>query len=145
MPMGARSQFALSQRKHGASTARTNVLIVGDAIDSVHFVTKSELMLYLFQIVDMHARSEAMSTACTMRKLASCSHAFVKFDPQLRRPLKDMEELPEGQPKQSKDHGDGVQDAEEFVPRTPQPGITHCQQQARETYRGKQNQREKIF
>src|SRR6185295_5344878 len=59
--VGACPQFPLSQRKHGAAAARTNILIVGEAIDSLHVVTKPELMFHLFQIVDVHARSEAMS------------------------------------------------------------------------------------
>src|SRR5688572_26978695 len=84
-------------------------------------VIKAKLGENGLEIGDLHLRSEALPAAnagCAGIFLASL---LVKFDAELRGPLKDVEELPERQIEQGSDHCDGVEYREELIQRPAEP------------------------
>ena len=82
------------------------------------------------QVVDVHARGEALAAARADGAASSVAGVLVQLHAELRRPLEDVEELAERQIEQRGDHRDRVQDGQEAVGRPAQPLLRDRQRQA---------------
>src|SRR5690606_5253190 len=105
---------ALRDREGRPSARWADPLIVFDA-GVVDLVTEPERALDLDQILDVHARRERMAAAAAVRRLLRAPAILVEGDPELRRPLEDVEELAERQPEEGADHRHRVEDGDERV------------------------------
>src|SRR5947199_3975939 len=101
----------LGESEHFAPTTGANVLIVS----ARHFVLVAQLGLDLNQILNMRSRGEWLLAANARCRRFLPADVTIELDRQLRRPLKDVEELPERKPEQRGDDRDGMQEREELV------------------------------
>src|SRR6185436_4586342 len=60
-----------------------------------HPVVETDTLQRQLQVVDVHARGEALAATGAGRALTLLPHPLVELDAELGRPLEDVEELPE--------------------------------------------------
>src|SRR5215831_9854077 len=122
-------QSQLGARKRNSPARRAEFLpCVGC---SRHAIVESQLRQHSLEIVDVHLRGKALPASDALRAGIGFSGTLIKLDSQLRRTLKDVEELPEGKIEQRCDHHYGVQDREETVKLSAQPLLGYGQGQPR--------------
>src|SRR5215813_4266799 len=88
---------------------------------------------------------ERLATAGAALLRRTCAHVLVEAHPELRRSLEDVEQLPEGQPEQGEDDGDGVEDGEEAERVALQPGVAGGQHQPGDAHREEKEQRQDVL
>src|SRR5947208_3067060 len=111
---GPAPQCALGDAEHRPPARRTDALVVLDSGD-VGFIAVAELALDVDQVVDLEQRCVLRLAAAALRHPFLRSHVLVETDAELRRPLEDVEELPERQVEQREDDGDGVEEGQELI------------------------------
>jgi hypothetical protein len=121
-----------------------NPLIMLDLIMS-GLIPVTQLPLDLYQVLHVHAGGEGVSASSAFRRLLGLRDILVKANTNLRRALKDMEELSKREPEKRDDHRYRVSEREKLITVAAQPGVAHRKQETRETHGKQQNQRENIF
>ncbi len=84
----------------------TDILVVGAVF---HSILNAECALHRFQVANLQAARETLSTTGARRLSAFFASALVEIDAHLRGALKDVEELSKWQIEQGEDNGHGMQ------------------------------------
>ena len=84
-------------------------------------IVESHLRENRAQIVDVHLGSEALAAPPARRSFSRVAGFLVQLHTQLRRALKDVKELAEGQVKQPGEDGDRVKNRQETISSAAQP------------------------
>src|SRR5688572_11119446 len=117
-------QLSLCEGQHRAAARRTDPLIMLSRT-ILGVIAVAQVPLDLNEIMHVHLRGESMAAAAAARRLAAHGDILVEFYAKLRRPLENVEELPEGEPQQGHNHGDCMDKREKFVAVPLQPGVAH--------------------
>src|SRR5262245_5856846 len=137
-------ELPLRQGGEGAPARRADPLIVSDGRVGT-LVAEPELLLDGDQVLRMHARGERRAAAPAPRVFLGGAHRLVEARADLCRALKDVKELPEWQPEEGGDHGDGVQDGDELERVSAQPGIARRQHETAQAHREQQDERQEVL
>ena len=109
---------ALRESEQRAAAPRADLLIVVAPSASISYEKPSSRST-IARSRTIIAEANGCAAAAAPRLLAARAGVLVEAHAELRRPLEDMEQLSERQPQQREDHGDGVEDGEEVVARSP--------------------------
>src|SRR5215831_15134363 len=118
---GLLPQRALRETEQRAAAAWTDLLVMGRRVrlrrnpPYAELVREAEVVLDGDQISHHHRGRVRLAAAGARRRTRCRAGILVEADAELRRPLKDVEELAEWQPQQREDDGDRVEDGEERV------------------------------
>src|ERR1044071_6742235 len=77
---------------------------------TAHAVVEADLRQHALEVFDLHARSEMLAAASAERAFTLLTGVLIQLHAELRRSLEDVEELPEREIQQPRDHRNRVRD-----------------------------------
>src|SRR5262249_44607809 len=134
-------ESVLEQREVPAPAARAHVLVVHAALE---LVADAELGLDALQVRDLELRGERLAAARARRGSALRARAPVELERELRRPLEDVEELPERQVEQREDHRHRVELRQESVVEAVEEARRNGEQEPGRRDREEEHERQEI-